>query len=369
MKIGIMTFHRAINYGAFLQAYALKNFLIGLGHQVQIIDYWPKEHAELYNYMKLRVSPAAPLLLKVKQFFHFILGRKKAKQKISKFRLFQEKYLDAGPKVLYEKAEDLTKINYDLIIYGSDQIWWKSDITNYTGYDFVYWGDFVPNKIKKITYAVSMGIMKVSEDELSILNEKIKNFSSISIRENNLYNLLKKLHYYNPSISIDPVFLIKRDTWNNLCKKIKVPQQYVLLFNLTGSIPTEKIAKKIAKKKKLPLVEITPRIRPSKFKKNYFQTCDPFEFLYLIKNSEFVITSSFHCTAFSIIFSKQFLSAGMGNNSDRVASLLNELNIKNDHICINNNICDPSQIDYNEVNSILNVKISLSEKYLRESIA
>lgn len=367
MKIGILTFHRALNYGAFLQAYALKSYLETIDHQVEIIDYWPIEHEKLYEIDKLKIPENSSLKKKFILLMHFLFRRSRAKIKMKKMYQVQETHLKLSKKVKFRFADELAEVDYDAIIYGSDQIWWKSEIPGYLGYDFVYWGDFVPETTKKIAYAASMGIINATKEDQEILNQKLKNFSIIGTRENQLSAFVKGLGYPNVFSTIDPVFLLNKDFWLQQCQKISVPPKYLLLFDLTQTGETTSIANQIAKKQGLQIVEISPRIRPLKFGKNIHQTLNPFEFLYLIEKADYIVTSSFHCTAFSILFQKQFTSAGMGKNSNRVASLLDKIGIHG-HLAIETQADSNEFIDYQYVTPMLTKEIEKSKIFLKESI-
>ena len=125
MKIGILTYQRAHNYGALLQAYALKRFLENQGHSVQFIDYWPEYHSEDYKlipYFKMR-SP----LGKIKAILLIIIGWKRLKRRIKGYEEFMTKKLNllTAPEFVIER--ELNKLNFDMVICGSDQIWRKSN--------------------------------------------------------------------------------------------------------------------------------------------------------------------------------------------------------------------------------------------------
>lgn len=369
MKIGILTFHRAINYGAFLQAFALKCHLSENGHTVSIIDYWPNEHANAYNLFNRSSFLYLPLVSKIKYLCYFILRYSRAKVRKNKMEQLITSELSIDKTPLYKSSNDLKLIkNYDLLVYGSDQIWWKSKIKGCEGFDWSYWGDYVPKSIRKIAYAASMGVINLSSEDESNIKSHLVNFDKIAVRESGLKNALSTLTDKDIDVVIDPVFLLDKDTWRKKTKPHKHPNRYVLLFNLMHSEDAVQVAKIKSKELKCEIVEITSLVKALSFGKNVLQTIDAFEFIYLIDHAEFVVTSSFHGTAFSIIFEKQFYSLGMKNNSGRVQSLLTNLGIEERLI---QGISDISQnrIDFNKVAIKKDKYIEFSKEYIKSAVS
>lgn len=366
-KIGILTFHRAINYGAFLQAFALKTYLSKCNYRATIIDYWPIGHESAYNVFSKDIFRQLPLIHKIKYLVRYFLICKKANERKSKMEELMYKHFDIESSPKYKTPQSLSDINEDIIIYGSDQIWWKSKLMNYKGYDWVYWGDYIPMTSKKIAYAASMGVINIDEQDRIKISQRLRNFSSIAVRETMLRDAISNLTDKPIDIVCDPVFLLDRDEWSQVVKPIKTPSKYVLLFNLMGSQDAHRLAKRKALEMKIPLVEVTSKVHPLKYGKYCIQTADAFEFLFLIQNAEFIITSSFHGTAFSVIFKKQFYSLGMKNNSGRVQSLLSRINLPY-RLITDIDKLDNTIIDYKNVDIFIQDYIKHSKSYLIESI-
>ncbi|MDY3069382.1 MAG: polysaccharide pyruvyl transferase family protein [Parabacteroides sp.] len=361
MRIGILTFHRAINYGAFLQAFALKTYLTKLGHQVEIVDYWPEGHADIYrlipNYWKKR-----SFIGKIRFFISLILRYSRTKKRIEGMQMLVKKYFGLTSIPSYPTAKSLKYLSYDCIIYGSDQIWWKSKLPGYSGFDPIYWGESISNSIKKIAYAPSMGIIDLSDEDKKDIRKWLKNFNVLSVREVDLADTIKEIANYNIPVVLDPVFLLSKQEWINYCKPIN-KDKYILYYNLLPSKEADLFVKKLQKKYKCQVLEITGNVNPLKIGKQYIQSADAIDFISLIKNAEFVVTSSFHGTAFSIIFEKQFFSIGMEEKSGRVKSLLHILKLEKRLITSYSNEYIPD-IDYSNVERLLDIEITKSKKYL-----
>lgn len=365
MKIGILTFHRANNYGAFLQAFALKTYLSSLGHGVEIVDYWPEGHADTYRLLPHSWKERT-FLGKIKFLISLILRYNRSKKRSDKMLVLVKKYFDLADIPYYQMPESLTNISYDLMVYGSDQIWWKSKIPNYLGFDPVYWGEYMLKDVRKITYAPSMGIIDLNNEDKDKIRKWLYNFEALSVREIELQQSLQELTNKEISVVLDPVFLLPSVEWEKLCVPVK-QSKYILYYNLLRSEEADNLAETVAGQMQCDIVEITGSVHPLKFGKRYVQTANAIEFISLIKNAAFVITSSFHGTAFSLIFRKQFYSIGMGKRAGRVESLLEQLGIcdrlikKTDDLPIN-------KIDYTILQSKIQSLVLQSQKYLIDAI-
>lgn len=365
-KIGILTFHRAINYGAFLQAYALKTHLISQGYDVSIIDYWPRAHENIY---KLFTPNWRNHSFKRNIIYPFLclLGYYRASKRKKKMNSLFYYYFNISILPRYESPESLKTLYLDCIIYGSDQIWWNSKLPNYKGFDPVYWGEFVDHSIKKITYAPSMGVIDINNKEEQTIKSFLKNFKYISVRESNFKNAITSLTEKEIAVVLDPVFLLSKEQWDKICTPIH-RKKYILYYNLLKSTEADKLVNKLKQELHCGIVEITGKVYPLKMGKRYIQTADAIEFISLIKNADFVVTTSFHGTAFSIIFEKQFYALGMGNNSGRVKSLLEILGIENRLLKDSSNL-DNSYLDYSSIRERLQLAISDSKKYLKVGLS
>ena len=358
MKIGILTYHRAYNYGAFLQAYALKSFLEKTGNQVGFIDYWPYDHENMYRLWDKNDN--------IKSFFRNLLLAQKRFPRYKRFLKDQQQFLGVGSKPLFRTPEQLLELEYDIIIYGSDQIWWKSRIGN-NGFDSVYWGQNTRKGIKKIAYAASMGIIDLTEKDTADITNYLKDFSQISVRETRLMTVLQPLTDKPIKTVLDPTLLMPSSFWESFCGNLKpVKGKYILYYRMMGDPKADVFAKEIGKLHDLPVITITGHI--DSYKVDRFNSLtDPISFVALIHHAEYVISTSFHGVALSIQFKKEFYAMGMKNNSDRVSSLLLQLGLEKrltDTIPV-----IPSQmIDYTLVHSKLKELQQESSDFLTSSL-
>lgn len=366
MKIGILTYHRAENYGALLQAYALKTYLSSLGHQVSFVDFWPDYHRrffELFSWRKFKEGSMREKLVLLYYLLFWNSIRKKRKRNLQAF-MYEE--LGLPPTVKYHSDNDVVS-EFDVVFYGSDQIWRKQKMKSHPGYDFWYFGS-ENVKARKIAYAASMGNIEVKESEKTAFMEYLSKFDTISVREDSLKRFLASLGV-EATLVCDPVFLLPRIQWEALAKKSTEPlpyQHYIIVYNLLGNSSTVNFSEQLSREKGLPIVEINKKYVPSIGNKLYIRTARVEDFLSLISGADYVVSNSFHGVALSLIFQKQFFAVGMGQRAGRVISLLNTLKISERYIEDYSTGFPP--INYTHVAERINLYASDSRMFIEKSI-
>ena len=342
MKIGILTFHYAYNYGAVLQAEALLNFLSQLGYDVAFVDYKNKSITDFYGIIDRRG-----------------LGRNKpfmVLKRILRYRKFK-KYISNFP--LINKDSIVKKGEIDVLVVGSDQVW-NYNLTS--GFDSYYWLD-VPFTGKKVAYAASMNSSDISKLELIKIKQLLSNFDYISVREQSLKELLTPLSPVKVDLVLDPTLMIDPEYWtsrvrNSGCKG------YVLAYPLRDTKNVINLAKRIAKAKgkKLIVLRGMPTNSCHYFKE---ELADPFDFLTYFVNADYVVTSSFHGTAFSLIFQKQFYTLKCtDNNNVRTESLLMSVGLSSRFVTMDDPIKSLESIDYKIIRELLSELRQISQGVL-----
>lgn len=320
MKIGILTFHCAHNYGAVLQAYALSTYLKRCGYDVEIVDYRPffVEYSHgilpIAKIIKLGLKEGAIFFLKI---LPFTILRGIRAYKFNKF-------INNLPLSIHYYNREKILDTYDVLICGSDQIWNKK-ITN--GYDKYYTGQ-VNTKATYISYGASTELSLVKSD-VCFFKKILNNFKHIGIREKELINYLRNLTDSEIVQVLDPVFLLKRQEWLDIAIKPSNKKPYLLVYQNKRSKFVIDAAYKLASQKGLEVYEITAEAQFF-YKKNRKRTLSPYQFLGYFSEAEYVITTSFHGTAFSIIMGKPFKLFLFGESVDgRGLDLLKTLHIEN----------------------------------------
>lgn len=352
MKIGIITFQCAHNYGAVLQAYALKEYLKTLGYSVNIINYRPRYIVNAYKKNNLRNWLSRdPYKCIIRLFIELIVKPIRIKRWYA-FENFMNRYLDLHP---YKRNEDFSE--YNVLVLGSDQIW-NPGITG-GKFDGVYFGNDA--KCKIVSYAASSRFEKLSKQQKDFFSNALQKIEHISVREDSLASLLQPLIDKEIKIVIDPTLLAGRRIFD----KIAIPSKknkYLLLYQIGQWKELNRLAVKIAKKLNLEIIEITSH--PIIPKSGLIQTASPSEFIGYFQNASFVVTTSFHGLAFALTYNKEFYCLKQKSNSDlRLLSLLNKLDLDNRCLEIGE---EPNfeVINYSKVNEKLNREVELSLKYL-----
>lgn len=318
MKIGILTFHCAHNYGAVLQCYALQETLKTMGHDVKVIDYRPEFLLAPYKVWDIHRDGKSNSFLK-----RFILECLKLPKRIIRHKAF-DSFIQTRLCLTEEKT---ISSSFGAYIIGSDQVW-NPQITK--GFHKPYFGyfEFPKENRKYIAYAASMETSSLNQEAKDFYEKALGNFDAISVREKTLVDLLQPLTPKKIKTGLDPTLLANNEIWNPIIKCPSINYKYVLVYQVRYDINTSRIARHIAEQIGAKVIEITSWVN-WKFKKNVYQCCYPEEFLGWIKHASCVVTTSFHGTAFSVIFSKPFYCLKLGKGDTRAASLLQELGLEN----------------------------------------
>lgn len=367
MRIGILTYHRAENYGALLQAYALRKYLQQYVDDVSFVDYWPAYHVEHYKLFSLKKFSTKSYKGKFAYIFYFVIyGWAKYRRK-SRLTRFMREYLNIEKKIKYKTEKDICQ-EYDVAIYGSDQIWRKQNLPDYKGYNSWYFASNNINASRKIAYAGSMGIIDADDADIKYLKNSFFNFDAISVRELDLQSFLADLGI-KTHLVIDPVFLLQKEEWRKLVNKKKniSNKKYILFYNLLNTSESLQFSNYLADKYQLPIKEINMKMSFNFFKSNYIKAASIEKFLQLIDDAECVISNSFHGVAFSIIFEKEFYAVGLREKSSRVISLLKQADIEKRYIK-NEFVLDYDCINYEKVNSNICKIVEQSKCFLKENL-
>jgi len=349
VNIHIVTFHRALNYGAVLQAYALYRSVAKLapaGSGVFILDHKNSHIDQLYSVLpsgtNLRALPAASVSLPAKAV------------KKARFKKFLE-----GQTVL--SREDNAE---GIFIAGSDQVW----NLRCTGGDRAYFLDFVKDNDKKNAYAASFGAGDVEPRYAAEIGELLSGFRNISVREQEGRRIVEALTGREAPVVLDPTLLLDAGEWGRVASKSKFKGAYVLLYTMTITPSIARFAAALAREKGLPLLHITDSVKwvvPGSILKNH---AGPQEWLRLFLDAETVVTNSFHGTAAAVNFNKPFFTELLPEPSKvngRLIHLLELFGLRGR--LIEGGAPSPADtpIDYTAVNIILSREREFSLEYLR----
>ena len=373
-KIGIITLTGYINYGNILQNYALQTFLYKLSKENIATTLW-FENTDLKIYKKFLLKLS--YISNCKGFGNFInklIHFSKAVRDYN-FKNFHNKYITS----IHEKNIVGLNNKYDYFVAGSDQIW----NPRCTDFSWAYYLNFIHEK-PKISYAVSMGPHCVlKDDEKKYIKEYIEDYKYISVREIGTLVTLNNVTGVknNFPVLIDPVLLFSSTFWNKFIEDNKerfvVPSKpYILFYTLGCSDTIYKFVKKIEKKLKKRVIITKPMHRFDFF--NYFENrfdTGPVDFLFLIKEADLIITTSFHACVFSAIFHKQFFAVDV-ENDNRIQDFLSKYNLNSVNIqssktdlsfCVENQMV--AKFDYSCFDTKVNEERIIAKDFLKKSLA
>lgn len=364
-NIAILTFHRALNYGAILQSYALMTVIQQFaGVEVKIIDYNAEKFKLQYINPK-NISALPSLKRKIKRIIRWIVRYDSTKKESKKFFAL-EQFIENN-LLLTERlnAEELPGLNntIDIFVVGSDQVW----SARLTGYDEAYFLNFVSEEKKKTSYAASLKIVDDEKTE-DLIKKYLPSFDAISVREQNAVKYLKDKFDVDSICVLDPTFLLARNVWIELIKdKYKKPSSgYILIYLVSQQEKLLDYAFNYAKTHDLEIVSLTHL----KGRRGYKDLSDSSieQFLGLINDAECVFTTSFHGLALSINLHTDFYfetPQSSTNNNDRLLDITQKLRLSERNVA--NGLSD-NQIDWEVVEDKLNMLRKESMDFLKNAI-
>ncbi|MDO5125579.1 MAG: polysaccharide pyruvyl transferase family protein [Ruminococcus sp.] len=317
IKTGVITkYHNNWNFGGLLQAYALVETLKGLGYEAEQISYVQNKKIPIKNRL---TALARNTVMKIKS--HRLVG-------------FYKPYRDFMNEIphteLYNcKSVSRTNDIYDNFIVGSDQVWNPLLCTD------GYFLEFADKHKNIISYAASIGVESLDDRQKDFFAKKLKYFDAVSLREKNLVDTLSEITQKEVVWTPDPTLLLTSDKWENVARRVidkRTEKPYVLTYLLGGNDEHFRLAETLAQRENLTVINIPFTINDYLKNKNNIHGIGPREFLWLIKNAEYVLTDSFHATVFSILFGVKFGNTiremnGNPKTSSRIDSLYEMLGI------------------------------------------
>lgn len=385
-KIGIVTIYKVNNYGAELQAYATQKVLQLMGYDAEIINYpfyKNKEHhatnASIPVFkMPVKIHVAEFLYPKISAFRQFLQGLKSAgrfsfaDRRKNSFNRFHDENTRFSP--LYATVDELYQqdLGYDAYIVGSDQVWNPGVYSSLNPYFL----KFAPEDKPRFSYASSIGLSKLPKQTHVYYKEAWQALNAISVREENAIGIIKSVSGRDAQWVLDPTLLLNKEEWMKVARK---PadfgiEEFVLLYELTPCPYLKTLAKRIAAEKKAKIVRITKdavRMEPDNDIINVIDA-GPAEFLWLFVHTCFVVTNSFHGTAFSINMNHDFyvVTPKRKRNNSRQQSILSMFGLTCRLLLEDDPLPAVKQmeIDFIPVNRILEAQREKSKRFLRENI-
>ena len=362
MKIRTITCSNVLNYGARLQASALAEYLCELGHDAQVIDYRPS--------YSITYPIAPPSKRSLREWISWIRNYsyyKAIPKRREVFEAFAQRHGHLTSRT-YHSITDLRNNppQADVYIAGSDQIW---NPTAKPGRDDAFYLRFGNPDVRRIAYSASFGISDLTDEHRSFLSERLKDFDSISVREQSGTSMIASMGLPAPAVVVDPVFLLRPQFWEQMAASIEINEPYVLVYDFLNSPTAKAVAKRLAKATGCRIIAVGHRNIPYAY--TNFTSASPENFLGLIKGATCVVSNSFHAAAFAIIFCRPFINVDREDGlNERMHNLLKSYGLTNRLAGASTSAASMlGDIDYNAVWSILDQDIDASKKFLSEILS
>jgi len=354
MRICTITCHNVYNTGASLQAYALAAFLRSQGHEVEIVDYvpdylrhytlWTRVHNPVYD------KPFIRQLYRLAKLPGQLKGRMSLRKK--RFDRFTRDYLPLT-RTHYSTYERLLQEppQAELFLAGSDQIW-NSFFPN--GRDPAFYLQFAPEGAVRASYAASFAVPRLEAQYREQTANWIAQLDHVSVREASALGILEELGIRGGVSVVDPVFLLTADQWDTLCPPAAFEGPYVFVYDFDNNPQLRRIAQELSEKRGLKIYTL----QQLGYGHRSFPDAGPIEFVQLVRGAAFVLSNSFHATAFSLIYRRPYLTV------DREEGINTRMQDLNRLAGLEHRKKPEDPIDWNEVHSRLEQHIAASREYL-----
>ena len=366
MIIRTITCHHAYNHGAMLQAFALVEHLRSMGHDAAVIDYWPyymPRDKVNFNWVPQRYDYWG-----VRSLYKWL---KKPYRQLEQARhdcldSFFNQYIPVTERE-YNSIDQLRQNPpvADLYIAGSDQIW---NTTFPNGSDLAFYLSFGAPK-RKVSYAASFATSALKEGSQDFVKAQLKNFDAISVREQSGLAILESLGYKG-TVVVDPVFLLNSSQWDAMTENdLDGNEDYILAYDFEKrNSSVGPVAKRLTSLFGCKIYSVSP------FRHHYankhFVAVSPDKFVSLIKHARCVVSNSFHGTAFSMIYKRDFFVVNRKDGLNvRMRDLLNHYDLSDRLVSIDaNDEMLQRGINYEQVNQQLKRDIDSSKSFLLNQI-
>lgn len=322
-KVAILSVYDVYNYGSILQTYATQQIITSLGFENVIIR---NDHRSKLSQLK-RLSNLPLLQMKI----NFLIRDFYVKHINKQLGLYFKSRHDAFDQFIAENLKISCDIgdksgiaeyikDWDFALVGSDQVWNPMNLCK----DF-YTMNFVPEGVKRITYAPSFGVSAIPKNQMEKTKQYLNNIDCISVRETSGQAIIKELIGKDVPVVADPTILMPFDKWEKLVDSHPYNSKPYILCYFLGKNPNHReFANRLSKKTGIEIISLphSDEICKADFDFGNFtpQHVGPKEFVNLVAHASYVCTDSFHCTVFSNLFSRQFYSFGRYANAKNVAS-------------------------------------------------
>ena len=351
-KIGIITIHSDLNYGAALQAYALNQYLRNQGYDSEIINY-----IKIPNHPRQYPFP--------KNIAYWLMNR----PRFLRYRKFLKSSVTAKEWHSVEELMNGFNEPFDVLISGSDQVWNPTCGGLVDKLNPCYYLAFAQSgQYKKVAYASSLGSYRFNAEERVHVKEWLDDHH-LSTRESSGAEHLKEILGKEVKVVLDPTLLLDSEQWRKASRPVRVKSKYVLVYYIDEIAECVEYARKVADKHDWKVVMMSNTFNRFPGVDQNIPFCGPAQFLWLFGHAEYVVTNSFHGTAFSVNFNRPFISVIKRNSPQRAQTLLAGVGLPErllTDVAQVNGL--PDEIDWNATNAKLDALRRDSTEYLINAI-
>jgi hypothetical protein len=367
MKVSIITLHTIKNYGSVLQTYATQRKFEQMGVQVEFVDYCRKSALD-QNLLQTYLSDSKRWNRNfLTRFVYKVVMQPSLRRIIRVFNDFVKRNIHLTPQK-YLSIEELKKDPPEADVYctGSDQVWnsyWNR------GIEEPYFLEYVPKGKKCFSYAASFGKTKLDDDEKAITKQLLEKYSAISMRESSGVQILNDLGISGSIQILDPTLILEAEEWKKLMASRQIRKKYLLIYQLNKNHEMDLYAKRLAQMKGLKLIRLSYDYHHI-LKPGRLICCPEVEkWLSLFYYADHIVTDSFHGTAFSIQFKKQFSVFYPPRFSGRLESILQLTGLKNRVVIDSNDFSLANQfIDYRPIDQILAKERKKADAFIAKAL-
>lgn len=364
MNVKVITRHTPNNYGSLLQSIATIRAIESLGHTCEIIDYWKCEEIGLKAIKSsLNGKPEWKRSL-FKKMVYVILRYPGDVIATRRFNRMRAKYLKLTGR--YYSKNELNQLNADVFMTGSDQVWGPMMDGKY---DDVYFLEFVKQG-RKVSYAASFGRTEFSSEIISAYKKMLLRYDALTVRESSAVLLLNDWEVPCVGQVLDPTLLLNAKQWGEYMGS-PIKGDYVLIYEIHNNPRLDDYAKRFAKYVGLPLVRVSPTLHQVGRGGRFVFCPEVGTFLSYVKHAKFMLTDSFHGTAFAINFNVRFIEVLPNNKTGaRNQSILQLTGLQNRIVTdFNNFSLADKYIDFEVANEIIQRERVKSMDLLNKIIA
>jgi hypothetical protein len=325
LKVSVITLHTVSNYGSCLQSYATQRTIEGLGYECELVDYCRRnntfEAQANYSLENGKLSRLAPLWCV--HTFRSLVERKLV-ERVARFSRpfvdFRADKLHLTRRYLSEEELEADPPRADVYLTGSDQVW--NSVWN-EGFEEPYFLAWAPEGAHRVAWSASIGRESLDEWEIALMREALARYDAISLREASGVELVRRLGFPDARLVLDPTLMLTRDDWAEIATKpVEADGQYILVYQLNEGDAFSSYARAASDYCSLPIVKLS--YRPKDAMKDAVNVVAPAvtDFLGLFLNASYVMTDSFHATAFSLNLGIPFVAIAPPRFPTRIESVL-----------------------------------------------